>query len=199
MSDTTVISVNFGFRKNKDSNWKRPNVQLDVPAPSKDGIIAALNGDDPNVRDLVLDAVHGVVTSHLRSFVDNDLDFTQETCDALAEEGKLSLKHIANIPKADRNTMSKEELEAFASDYIETMPGITGKDVARVKAAAQLIVERFKRAAGDESVLAILQDQLVTFAENAPDDVVTRNEKALTWALNKVESLMQVQVSADAL
>jgi len=199
MSNTTVISVNFGFRKSKDSEYKRPNVQLDVPVPSKEGIIAALSSEDPKVRDLVFDAVHGVITSHLRSYVDNDVDFSQETCDALAEKGELSLSYIANIPKADRNVMSKEDLESFASDYIEVMPQITGKDKARVSAAAQLIVERFKRAAGDEGVLKILQDQLVTFAENAPEEMVSRNERALTWAINKVESLMEVQVSADAL
>lgn len=196
MSHTNVASE-FHFRTKK--GYKRPTVSVEYPAPDADGIKALLDSDDPKVVNLVTETVQDLLKNHIRSYVDNDLDFDQEKLDKLIEEGKISIPHIAHIPKADRNVLSKDDLEQFAQDYIEIMPELTGKDEARVKAAATLFVERFKRAAGDNDVLKVLQDQLSTFVEGAPEDVVERNERVITWASNKLDELLSIKVTADAL
>lgn len=197
MSTMTRIENNFNFRTKK--GYKRPTVSVEYDAPNSEGIVALLQGEDAKVVELIVDNVQGILQNHIRSYVDQDLDFSQESLDKLVEEGKVSLEYIAHIPKADRNVLSKEDLETFAQDYIEIMPGITGKDEARVQSAATLFVERFKRAAGDNQVLEILRDQLSVFAENAPEEVLERNERVIVWAAGKLDELLAIKVTADAL
>jgi len=194
---TTRVSSDFHFRT-KDG-YKRPSVSVEYDAPSIEGVVSYLQGDNRAVVDLIMDAVHSVLASHVRSFVDADLEFSQETLEALVAEGKVSLEFIASIPKADRNVLSKEDLENFAKSYISLMPGITGKEVSRIQAAAALYVERFKRAAGDNTVLAILQEQLGVFADNAPAEVLLEHEKVINWAASKLEELLSIKITADAL
>lgn len=199
MANTTIVSSEFSFRKVKESGYKRPNVSVQFEAPTADGIVTLLQSGEEKTKALVVETIQGLLSSYIRSYVDQDLSFTQATLDGLAGEGKLSLDYLANLPKADRNVLSKEDLEKFAEDYITVMPGITGKPVDRVQAAANLFVERFRRAAGDDTVLKILQDQLMVFAEHAPEEVITRNERVLTWAVSKLEELLSIKITADAL
>lgn len=197
MTSMTRVSTDFHFRT-KDG-YKRPTVSVEYDAPDAGGIAELLHGDDPKVISLITDSVHSILQNHLRSFVDSDLEFSQETLDKLVEEGKVSLEHIAHIPKADRSVLSKEDLETFAKDYIAIMPELTGKEESRVQAAATLFVERFKRAAGDNQVLEVLKEQLSIFVDGAPDDVVERNERVISWAVNKLDELLSIKVTADAL
>jgi hypothetical protein len=197
MSTQTKVATDFNFRTKK--GYKRPTVSVEYTAPTADGIVELLQSDDDKVRNMIVDNVQSIIKDHIRSYVDEDLDFDQEKLDAIAEQGKVTLEHIAHIPKADRNTLTKDDLEQFAQDYISVMPEITGKDQARVQAAANLFVERFKRAAGDNQVLEVLKSQLETFVDNAPDEMVENNERVITWASNKLDELLSIKVTADAL
>lgn len=197
MSTQTRVASDFHFRTK--NGYKRPTVAVEYDAPTAEGIVELLHSDDQKVVSLITDTVQDLLKNHIRSFVDNDLDFDQSSLDKLVEEGKVSIPFIAHIPKADRNVLSKEDLEQFAQDYIAVMPELTGKEEARVKAAATLFVERFKRAAGDNDVLKVLQDQLSIFVEGAPEEVVERNERVITWASNKLDELLSIKVTADAL
>ena len=194
---TERVTSNYHFRT-KDG-YKRPSVEVEYDAPTAGGIIEILQAGDKKVVDLITETVQGIMTSHIKGYVDEDTEFDQAKLEELVAEGKVSLEHIASIPKADRNVMSKEDLEQFAKDYIAIMPGLTNKDEARVKAAATLFVERFKRAAGDEAVLAILQEQLAIFVEGAPEEIAQRNDKVLNWAVAKLDELLSVKITADAL
>lgn len=197
MTSATRVASEFHFRTK--NGYKRPTVAVEYDAPDAQGIKELLESDDQKVVQLVTDTVQDLLKNHIRSFVDNDLDFDQTKLDELVEAGKVSIPHIAHIPKADRNVLSKDDLEQFAQDYIAVMPEVTGKSEDRVKAAATLFVERFKRAAGDNDVLKVLQDQLGVFVENAPEEVVERNERVITWASGKLEELLSIKVTADAL
>lgn len=199
MPDFQLIPANFSFRTNKDTGEKRPTVEVNVPVPSAEGIAQALVHEDPKVVALVVETIQGLVISHVRSYVDEDKDFNQETLDKLVAEGKFTLEALANLPKSERNVLTKEELEAFAKAYIAVMPELTGKSVERVTAAAGLYVERYKRAAGDNAVLEILKQQLEVFINNAPEEVVLEHSKALTYLSNKVDELLSVKVTAEAL
>lgn len=197
MSTTLRVDTDFNFRT-KDG-LKRATVTVSHELPSTEGILEMLAGEDPKVVDLITSTIQSLVVSHLRGYVDADLEFDQAKCDALAAEGKLTIQAIANLPKSERSMLTKEDLEAFAKDYIAIMPGVTGKSVEKVSAAAGLFVERYKRVAGDNSVLAVLQDQLSVFVENAGEEALTKHEKALSYLIAKVEELLSVKVTADAL
>lgn len=203
MTDQTQVNLTepqelqFSFRQNKETKIKRPDVAVTIQVPTAQGIIAALQSGDKKVVDLITDQVVGLIQSQLRTFIDADPEFKQESADKLADQ--LTLEAIANLPRAERNTVSKEDLEQFAADYNAIMPEATGKSAERVAAAASLFVERFKRAAGDNEVLNILQDQLGVFVEKAPEEVVERNNKAIQYFMNKLKELLSLKVTASAL
>lgn len=197
MSNITKVATDFNFRT-KDG-YKRPTVTVEYEVPSAEGIIALLQSEDKKVVELVESTVQSVITSYIRGFVDGDVEFDQAKLDALVAEGKVSIETIANLPKSERSVLTKEELEAFAADYIAVMPAITGKAPQKVAAAAGLFVERFKRAAGDNAVLSILQEQLGVFVENAGEELLAKHEKAITYLAAKVEELLSIKVTADVL
>lgn len=189
--------VDFHFRTK--NGYKRPTVSVEMDLPTSTDVVDLIQGEDAKVRSMLVEAVQSIVYNHVRGYVNDNTEFDQATLEALETDGKTSLEHIAHIPKADRNVLSKDDLEQFAQDYIEYMPEITGKEVERVQAAAGLFVERFKRAAGDNNVLKVLQEQLSAFVEGAPDEVVERNERVINWASGKLEELLSVKITADVL
>lgn len=197
MSITKRIEQTFGFRT-KDG-VKRPTVEVQLDVPNAAGLIALLQSEDPKVTSLMEDLVSSAIGAHIRSFVEADEDFSQETLDALIAEGKVSFEALANLPKSERNTLTKEQLEEFAKDYIAIMPEVTGKDVKKVQVAAGLFVERFKRVAGDNTVLEVLKDQLGVFLENAGEEVLAKHERAIGYLAEKLEELSSIKVTADAL
>lgn len=198
MTTTALAQQDFGFRKNKEG-YKRPTVSLEIPVLTVEGIAELLTSEDSKVTDLVVDLVNAQVISHIRTFVEADENFNQESLNALLAEGKISIEAIANLPRSERNTIGKEQLEEFAKDYVAIMPEATGKDVKKVQMAAGLFIERFKRVAGDNKILAVLQEQLGVFMEAASPEVLERNERTLSYLANKLEELLALEVSADAL
>lgn len=197
MSTTQRISVDYNFRT-KDG-YKRPTVSVEMDVPNAAGIVELLNSGDEKVTAFICDAVQATLTSHVRSYVDGDTDFDQAKLDSLVAEGKISIEAIANLPKSERSMLTKEDLEAFAKDYIAIMPEATGKTAEQVSKAASLFVERYKRVAGDNAVLSILQQQLGVFMEHADAEVLERHERSLTYLATKVEELLSIKVTADAL
>lgn len=194
--------ASFAFRANKETGIKRPAVEITIEAPDSAEIISLLQSTDPadlSTQTMVLEEITGIITSHLRSFVEDDPEFCQDTYDELYAEGKTSLNHIANLPRAERNVLSKEDLEAFAADYILVMPEITGKEVSRVRLTAELVVEKFKRISGDQASLEIVKNNLILFAEKAPEAMVETHARVLNWAFAKLASFQEVKVEAGDL
>lgn len=198
MSEVTLIEKDFSFRQNKDG-YKRPTVTLAMNVPSLEGVATLLASEDVKVQALIVGLVQDTLTSYTRKFVEDDADFDQAKFDALVAEGKISIEAIANLPKSERNTIGKEDLEEFAKDYVTYMPAITGKDVKKVQMAAGLFIERFKRVAGDNSILTVLQEQLGQFAEGVSEEVLAKNERVVMYLSSKLEELLSLEVTADAL
>lgn len=197
MTTSVRTPVDFNFRT-KDG-YKRPTVSVELDLPTAEGVATLLASEDAKVVSLVTDTVAALLTSYVRGFVDADVDFDQAKLDALVAEGKISIEAIANLPKSERSMLTKEDLEAFAKDYMEVMPAATGKSPEKVAAAAGLFIERYKRVAGDNAVLAVLQEQLGVFMEAATPDMIQTHERVLTYLASKVEELLSVKVTADAL
>ena len=197
MSLSNRITNDFHFRT-KDG-YKRPSVQAEFDSPSAEGIISLVSSEDTKVVAFVEDLVSEALKSHIKGFIEADLEFNQESLEALAAGGSVSIEHIAHIPKADRTSLTKDDLETFAADYIAVMPELTGKELARVQGAASLFVERFKRAAGDPDVLSLLQQQLAVFVDGVDAEILERNTRVCTWAATKLEELLSIKITADAL
>ncbi len=198
MTGTKLIEKDFAFRQNKDG-YKRPTVSLQIQVPDLEGVAILLSSEDSKVQELVVGLVQDTLTGYVRKFVEDDADFDQAKFDALVAEGKISIEAIANLPRSERNTIGKEDLEAFAKDYIQYMPAITGKDVKKVQMAAGLFIERFKRVAGDNQILAVLQEQLGQFAEGVTEEVLANHERVVVYLSSKLEELLSLEVTADAL
>lgn len=192
----------FDFRAPKGSKHRRPSLSVQFDGPSKDDVIAYLSGMDDStkkVRELIMDKVTGVIVAYIKEYVDEDLKFNQEMLQELIDEGKISLEYIANLPPSERAAMPKDALVDFANDYLLVMPEITGKDAKRVAAAATLITERFRRAAGDDEVLQFMLSQITTFAEKAPADLVEQHELAITWCVDKLKALLALKIDKSML
>lgn len=198
MSEVTLIEKDFSFRQNKEG-YKRPTVTLQIGVPSLDGVATLLASEDQKVQALVVSLVQDTLTGYVRKFVEDDADFDQAKFDALVAEGKISIEAIANLPRSERNTIGKEDLEEFAKDYVAYMPAITGKDVKKVQMAAGLFIERFKRVAGDNAILTVLQTQLGQFVEGVSEEVLSKNERVVIYLTSKLEELLSLEVTADAL
>lgn len=200
-----MMEVEIGFRTKKDeatgAETKRPSVTVKYPVPTISGVIATLGGDpESKVVKMLKDSIDGILYNYVRTtFVDPNPEFTQDVLDAAIQDGKISLDFIANLPRSERNVISKEDLEAFAKDYIALMPGITKKTLAKIQVAAGLFVERFKKVAGDNDILALLKDQLEVFFTNVPEEVQKKHEVVGEYFLKKLEELLSVKVTADSL
>jgi len=194
-----VEKASFHYRKNKDSGVKRASVEVDYKVPTTAGLISYLQGDNQKVKDMIRDAVLGVTNGHLRSFVDSDENFDQAKADQLGAEGKLSLEYIANLPKADRNQVTREALEAFAKSYMEVIKASTDKSAAKIEAAAGLLVNRFNPIRGDEAALAVMEGQLAIYAENAGEEALAEHTAALNFLVAKLEDLQSAKITADDL
>lgn len=200
MSENLVVTeVTYTYRTDKDTGHKRPNVELQMPLPNTAAVASYLAVPDSKEAQLIVSLTQQVIIDYVRGYVDADLDFDQEKLNALYQEGKLDFVTIANLPSSARNVTSKEDLENFAKAYIAVMvsKGIVTEAVA--KTAAGVFIERFKRVAGDNNVLSALNSRLQQFLENADEEVLKANQKAIEFLAKKLEELLSVKITADAL
>ena len=101
---------------------------------------------------------------------------------------------IANAPEAERKSrgISKEEWADFAEDYLSSMPAITGKDEERVKRAVAMFINKFGPIKSDKQSIAVLRDQLVVYAEKAPN--AGNSFKVIEFLLKKADVLIEAEV-----
>jgi hypothetical protein len=164
-SDPTVERKDmiFRFKKDKLGN-KRSNVTLKVPVPSAQGIAHILSVGGKEL-ELLLDACYDVVRDVVGEFVGADENVNAENFDYT----KATWQAIANMPKEDRrsSTIPAETWEAFAKDYIECMPGFTGKTVEAVTNATVVYLKKFAPWKSDKKTLGKLKEQLGIYMENS--------------------------------
>lgn len=164
-----AYEVRFRFRTKKDEEsgieTQRPAVELVLHKPSVEGIVAILqNGGKP--LELLLEACEGIVTSTARDIVEENEDITQENFPL----DKITWEAIANMPKAERRGggISKETWEEMAKDYIEVMPGVTGKSIEQVTRATKIYANKFALVKSNKPVLKKLLEQLGIYINNTP-------------------------------
>ncbi len=199
-TETQVAEVDYSFRKNKETGLKRDTVSLQVPVPTSSAIVAMLQDtadEGKKTRALILDAVAALVTTYVRSKVDQDDNFSQETLNGLVDE--ITLQKIAHLPRSDRTSTSKEVLEQFAAAYITLMPELSGITKSGAEVAGNIFIGRIRSAAGNDKVLTKLQERLQEFVEKAPEDIIAEHSEAITYLLGRLEEALGINYDANAL
>jgi hypothetical protein len=162
-NDKTVDLKEFKFRFKKDKlGNQRPSIELKVPVPSVEGIVAILEKGGKGL-ELLQEVVADTVRSALVGFVADDEKISQETVPL----DKLTWDAIATAPRAERKTIADEVWEAFAKDYIDVMPGVTGKSVEAVTNATVVFLKKFTIVKTNKEVLAKLKEQLGLYMEHS--------------------------------
>ena len=196
MNDTTnTVTANFNnkvdvkdftfhFKKDKLGN-KRPSVELKLPIPSVEGIIDILQGGGKEL-ELLQDAIYDVIRSQAASIVSDDEKVTQATFPSAS----VLWNYIANMPKADRRSSSIDATvwEAFAKDYIEVMPGVTGKSVEAVTNATVVYLKKFAIVKTNKDVISKLKDQLALYLEHSKN--VEQFQEILDLLISKADSYL---------
>lgn len=160
-----IRTVAYHFRKDELGN-KRASVELQLPVPSVEGLIAILEGGGKPL-DLLLEAAADIVISQAKSIVDGKEDINQENFPM----DLIGWDYIANLPPRERRGggIPKEIWDAFSKDYIEVMPAVTGKTLEQVGAAAKLLVTKFSTVKTNKPVLGFLKEQLALYITHSPN------------------------------
>lgn len=196
----TRTNVQFKFRENKETNVKRSPVELEIPEVTVASIAEYLQSADPKVVSLVIETVQGLLNSYVRSnFVDGDEAFDQAKLDALIAEGKVGLEAIANLPRAERSTLTNAELEEFGKVYYVLAQELLGKSVAQATAAAAVFNSRVKKIAGNPAALTKVQGDLEVFIEKADEAVIEEHSKALQYLVAKIADYLAEDITEDSL
>lgn len=191
--DSSVVTkpISFNFKKSKDKvtgiETIRNSVLLGIPYPSMEGIVAILEKGGKGL-ELLVEAIEGVVNAAARELLYEDLTLNAATFPV----DKISWEAIANQPKAQRRGggIPKETWEAFAQDYCEVMPQVTGKTIEQVANAAKILLSKLTQVRTNEPVLQLLVEQLAVYAENSPN--VEEYQDCVAFLLNKADTFLNV-------
>lgn len=180
---------------------KQPSIEVSLPVPSIDEIISLLQ-EDTKQRQLVLEAVSGIIFDAAKSQFDEAIegltDADQEISAAVLDFDKLTLEYLAAQPVSTRGAtaLTDEDWEVFFKDYLVTMVAATGKEEKRINNQLNLFKKPAKAKANKE-ILALLVDQLQIYMASSPNIEETAvcasrlNNKFSKW-------LKEPEVSADA-
>ena len=193
MSDTVTANFDktvdpkdftFHFKKDKLGN-KRPSVELKLPVPSVEGIVAILEKGGKEL-ELLQDAIYDVIRAQAATIVSDDEKISQATFPVAS----VLWSAIANMPKADRRSSAIDASvwEAFAKDYIEVMPGVTGKSVEAVTNATVVYLKKFAIVKTNKDVISKLKDQLSLYLEHSKN--VEQFQEILDLLISKADSYL---------
>lgn len=198
-----VKPTKFNFKKveEKDeqgkvlSTSKRPSVEVEIPVPSVEGIVAILeNGQqNPKALELLLEAVANVIMDQGRSVINANESITDQSNFPIEQ---LGWDYIANLPKAERRGggIAKEDWDAFAVDYAAVMPSVTGKPQQHIDNAVKVYLQKFATCKTQKKILAKLKEQLGIYLVNTPN--AEDHQEAVTWLMNKIDTLSALDEDA---
>lgn len=158
--------VAYHFKKDKELGIKRPTVNLQIPAATPDLVLSILDAGGKEL-DLLLEVMTDTLINQGRQQVNAKEDITQESFNA----AEVNWKFIAELPPKERRGggIPKEDWESFQKDYVEVMPGLTGKSLEQVTNAAKLFTARLQPVKTNKLFLTKLQEQLGIWFTKSPN------------------------------
>ena len=195
--DVDVKPVKFNFKKSKDSDTGietiRNSVDLAIPYPSVQGIIAILEGEGEEEGqnkglELLVEAMEGIVNTAARDLLYEDTNLSA----ANFPLDKITWRAISLLPKAQRRGggIPKETWAEFAKDYIAIMPEATGKSLEQVANAAKILHNKMAQAKTSKEVLTFLVGQLAVYVDNSP--AAEDYEECVSFLLQKADTFLNI-------
>ncbi len=182
----SLVEMKFRFKKDKMGN-QRPTVELkNVPVPNENYVITILEKGGKELK-LLLEVMAGTVRSAAAAIVSDDEKITAENFPM----EKVSWEAIANQERAERATISQETWEAFAKEYLEIMPALTGKTPDQLGNAIQVYLKKFAIVKTNKPVLSKLRDQLTIFVEN------TKNGEDFADILELLQGKLELYLNSN--
>jgi hypothetical protein len=178
-----VKDFKFRFKKDKLGN-QRPTVELKLPVPNAQGVVAILTAGGKQL-ELLMDVIADTVRSAAASFVGDDEKISQETFPL----DKITWEAIANAPRAERKTIDDAIWEGFTADYIAVMPGVTGKSQEAVTNATLVYAKKFANVKTNKDVIQKLKDQLGLYMEHSKN--AEQFTEVLELLLGKAEAYLK--------
>jgi len=155
----------FHFKKDNLGN-KRETIELKLPSPSVEGLVAILEAGGKEL-EMLLKAAEDVTTAQARAILNENetmtaANFPIEQC---------TWEFIANMPESEKRGrgIAKEVWEDFAIDYMAVMPGVTGKSDEQVSLAAKLFLNKFQSVKTNKAVIKKLKEQLTIYTNGSPN------------------------------
>ena len=183
--------IQFNFKKSTDKDTKietiRNAVQLAIPYPSVEGIVGILEAGGKQL-ELLQEAIEKVINDAARELLYEDVTLTAGSFPVT----KISWDAISKQPKAQRRGggIPKEVWEAFAQDYIDVMPEVTGKTIEQIANAAKILMGKLAQVKTNEPVLQLLVGQIAVYTENSPN--IAEYQECIEFLLNKAEAFLNV-------
>lgn len=190
--DNTVDMKEFKFHFKKDQlGNKRESVEKSLPVPSVEGLVKILETGGKGL-ELLLSAAADVVVSAARSILNDNETMTAKDFPL----DQVMWDFIANMPESEKRGrgIPKEVWEEFAADYIQVMPGVTGKTEDQVSLAAKLFLNKFQSVKTNKPVLRKLQEQLTVYANNSTN--AENYSDCVKFLSEKVETLLAADETA---
>lgn len=182
----SLVEMKFRFKKDKMGN-QRPTVELkNVPVPNENYVVTILEKGGKELK-LLLEVMAGTVRSAAAAIVSDDEKITAENFPM----EKVSWEAIANQERAERATISQETWEAFAKEYLEIMPALTGKTPDQLGNAIQVYLKKFAIVKTNKPVLSKLRDQLTIFVEN------TKNGEDFADILELLQGKLELYLNSN--
>lgn len=187
--------VKFNFRTVKDEatglESKRPSVELKLPIPSVEGIIAILEAGGKQL-ELLQEAVADIIINRARELVSDKEDASADNF----PYAELAWEVIANLPKAERKGrgIAKEVWEDFSKDYIATMPAVTGKSAEQVGNAAKILLNKFSAVKSNKPVISLLKSQLGLYLNSSAN--AEQFSDCVEFLLQKAQTLLDADEAA---
>lgn len=181
----------FHFKKDKELGNKRESIELKLPTPSVEGIIAIIEKGGKGL-DLLLGAAADVIVSQARNILN---DNEEMKADSFPFE-QCTWEFIANLPDAEKRGrgIPKETWEEFAADYTAVMPGLTNKKVEQVALAAKLLVTKYNNVKTNKPVIKLLMEQLALYSTGSPN--AEQYQDCIKFLQEKGEALLKADPAA---
>lgn len=174
-----------------------PPIRLSVQIPDWDELAGMIDtGRKPSAHNidksrlqLLEDAILSVFFEHAQTIANSDQELTTDTfpSDDLQWDSLSAMHSGSRWRRAALTT----QMAALMDDYVIVMPVITGKAVERVNLAAMIMLSDFEQVTHDKKSIAIIRDQLVTYAEQAPNAL--QHIDAIAYLLYRIDVLLDLE------
>ena len=188
--DVDVKSTTFNFKRSKDKDTNletvREPLQIALAVPSVNGLVAILEAGGKQL-ELMLEIVENYVIAAARTLITDDLKINA----ANFPNEKVTFDFLANLPKAQRRGggIPKEDWTAFAEDYIDVMPSLTGKPIEAVANMAKIMVNRLAVAKTNEPVLLLVTEMLGIYS-GTPN--FEEHKEVVAFLLSKADDFLNI-------